>query len=197
MRPQEIPATGALIGTPASISARVEPQTEPCEVEPLDEMTSDTKRSAYGNSLHGRNDRQQRTLRERAVADLAAARAAGRAGFRRPSRTGNCSGGYSAFQSLHRCVSSILRVAQRTQRATRQHLGLAAGEHARAVYARQNAYLGRQRTDFLHASAIHALAVRQIQRRTIFFCSLSSALAQGWRRAPPGYSSAKRRLELV
>ena len=30
---------------------------------------------------HGRNDRQQRTLCERAVADLAAARAAGRAGF--------------------------------------------------------------------------------------------------------------------
>ena len=53
MRPQEIPATGAVIGTPASISARVEPHTEPCEVEPLDEMTSDTKRSAYGNSLTG------------------------------------------------------------------------------------------------------------------------------------------------
>ena len=48
-----MPATGALIGTPASISARVEPQTEPCEVEPLDEMTSETRRSAYGNSLTG------------------------------------------------------------------------------------------------------------------------------------------------
>ena len=29
MRPQEIPATGALIGTPASINASVEPQMEP------------------------------------------------------------------------------------------------------------------------------------------------------------------------
>ncbi len=44
MRPQEMPATGSLIGTPASISARVEPQIEPCEVEPLEESTSETRR---------------------------------------------------------------------------------------------------------------------------------------------------------
>ena len=48
--PQEIPATGALIGTPAAMSAKVEPQIEPCEVEPFDESTSDTTRIAYGNS---------------------------------------------------------------------------------------------------------------------------------------------------
>ncbi|MFQ8957689.1 MAG: hypothetical protein ACLR6O_01950 [Eubacterium sp.] len=42
IRPQLIPATGALIGTPAAISERVEPQIEPCEVEPFDERTSDT-----------------------------------------------------------------------------------------------------------------------------------------------------------
>ena len=40
-----MPATGALIGTPASISDRVEPQTEPIDVEPLDDSTSDTMRS--------------------------------------------------------------------------------------------------------------------------------------------------------
>ena len=39
-----MPATGALIGTPASISDRVEPQTEPIEVEPLDDSTSETVR---------------------------------------------------------------------------------------------------------------------------------------------------------
>ena len=50
MRPQEMPATGALIGTPASISASVEPQTEPCEVEPFEESTSETRRIVYGNS---------------------------------------------------------------------------------------------------------------------------------------------------
>ena len=50
IRPQEIPATGALIGTPAAISASVEPQTLPCEVEPFEERTSDTTLIAYGNS---------------------------------------------------------------------------------------------------------------------------------------------------
>ena len=49
-KPQEIPATGALIGTPASISARVEPQIEACEVEPLEDSTSLTSRMVYGNS---------------------------------------------------------------------------------------------------------------------------------------------------
>ena len=46
IRPQEIPATGALIGTPASIRDRVLPQTEPWEVEPLEDSTSETRRSA-------------------------------------------------------------------------------------------------------------------------------------------------------
>ena len=41
-----MPATGALMGTPASISARVEPHTEPWEVEPLEETTSLTTRMA-------------------------------------------------------------------------------------------------------------------------------------------------------
>ena len=40
-----MPATGALIGTPASISERLEAQTEPIEVEPLELSTSDTRRS--------------------------------------------------------------------------------------------------------------------------------------------------------
>ena len=43
-RPQEMPATGALMGTPASMSASVEPHTEPCEVEPLELSTSLTSR---------------------------------------------------------------------------------------------------------------------------------------------------------
>ena len=46
IRPQEMPATGALMGTPASISASVEPQMEPWEVEPLELSTSETTRMA-------------------------------------------------------------------------------------------------------------------------------------------------------
>ena len=45
-----MPATGALIGTPASISASVEPQTEAIDDEPLDSRISETRRIVYGNS---------------------------------------------------------------------------------------------------------------------------------------------------
>ena len=50
IRPIAIPATGALIGTPASISDRVEPHTLAIEDEPLDSRMSDTTRIVYGNS---------------------------------------------------------------------------------------------------------------------------------------------------
>ena len=39
-----MPATGALIGTPASISARQPPQTEAIDEEPLDSVISVTTR---------------------------------------------------------------------------------------------------------------------------------------------------------
>ncbi len=44
IRPIEIPATGALIGTPASIRAKVDPQVDAIDVDPLLLMISDTKR---------------------------------------------------------------------------------------------------------------------------------------------------------
>ena len=43
-KPMAIPVTGADIGTPASINARVLPQTLPIEVEPLDSRISETRR---------------------------------------------------------------------------------------------------------------------------------------------------------
>ena len=49
-RPIAAPATGALIGTPASIRASVEPQVEAIDVEPLDVTHSLTRRMTYGNS---------------------------------------------------------------------------------------------------------------------------------------------------
>src|SRR5678815_198790 len=49
-RPIAMPATGALIGTPASISASEEPQTDAIEDEPFDSVISDTMRMVYGNS---------------------------------------------------------------------------------------------------------------------------------------------------
>ena len=45
-----MPLTGALIGTPASISDSVEPHTEPIDEEPFDSSVSETSRIVYGNS---------------------------------------------------------------------------------------------------------------------------------------------------
>ena len=45
-----MPDTGALIGTPASINASVEPQTEPIDDEPFDSSVSETIRIVYGKS---------------------------------------------------------------------------------------------------------------------------------------------------
>ncbi len=44
MRPIATPATGALIGTPASIRLSVLPQVEAIEVEPFELSTSETTR---------------------------------------------------------------------------------------------------------------------------------------------------------
>ena len=50
IKPIAIPATAALVGTPASINARLVPHTEAIELEPLDSVTSETTRITYGNS---------------------------------------------------------------------------------------------------------------------------------------------------
>ena len=52
-RPVDIPAQGAEMGTPASISDRQPPQIEAIEVDPLELITSETTRIAYGNSSSG------------------------------------------------------------------------------------------------------------------------------------------------
>ena len=39
-----------MIGTPASMSASDEPQTEPIDEEPFDSSVSETSRTVYGNS---------------------------------------------------------------------------------------------------------------------------------------------------
>ena len=44
MRPMAIPATGALSGTPASMSDSEEPHTVAIDDEPLDSVISDTTR---------------------------------------------------------------------------------------------------------------------------------------------------------
>src|SRR5262245_1428630 len=50
IRPMAMPATAALVGTPASISDSDEEHTDAIDVEPFDDRTSDTSRSEYANS---------------------------------------------------------------------------------------------------------------------------------------------------
>ena len=87
-----MPATGALIGTPASISASVPPQTVAIDDEPFDSRISETMRIVYGNVVVVGQDRRERALGERAVADLAPARAAQELAPRRRRTAGSCSG---------------------------------------------------------------------------------------------------------
>ena len=46
IRPMATPATAAVIGTPASMSDRLDPHTEAMELDPLEESTSETSRKA-------------------------------------------------------------------------------------------------------------------------------------------------------
>ncbi len=55
----------------------------------------------------------------------------------------------------------LLSGGQGVQGADGQHLGLAAGEQAGAVYPGQHANLSIQRTNFVHAAAVHTLALEQ------------------------------------
>src|SRR2546422_6373107 len=52
IRPIAIPATCALTGTPASISARLPPQTEAIDEEPLDSVISETTRIEMRSEEH-------------------------------------------------------------------------------------------------------------------------------------------------
>jgi hypothetical protein len=48
-----MPETGAAIGTPASMSASVEPHTDPIDDDPFDSSVSETARIVYGKSSTG------------------------------------------------------------------------------------------------------------------------------------------------
>ena len=56
IKPIAIPATGSLIGTPASIRASEVPQTVAIEDEPLDSVISDTILNVYGKLSFGGSD---------------------------------------------------------------------------------------------------------------------------------------------
>ena len=81
-----MPATGALIGTPASMSASVPPQTEAIDDEPFDSRISRDDADRVRELLVRREHARERALGEGAVADLAPAGAAHRLRLARRER---------------------------------------------------------------------------------------------------------------
>ena len=138
-----MPATCALIGTPASISARQPPHTEAIDEEPFDSVISETTRIEYGELLLRRQHGDQRALGEAAVADLAALRRAHAAGLAGGERR-HVVVEHEALAVLAGQRVDDLRVAPGAERRDDQRLRLAAREQRRAVGARQHAGADRR-----------------------------------------------------
>ena len=124
-----MPETGAVIGTPASMSDRVEPHTERHRGRAvgLEHLGHDADR--VGEVLLGRDDRQQRPLSERSVTDVAALGAAHEAGLAGRERR------EVVVVDVALALSSVERVdalplARHAERGDREDLRLAAGEEA-------------------------------------------------------------------
>ena len=119
-----------------------------------------TRRIVYGKRRVGRDDRLDRPLGQRAVPDLAPARAAD--GPHLADAVGReVVVEHVALPRLPLELLDALLVLLGAERAHRQRLGLAAGEEARAVRARQHAHLDRDRADLVHAAAVGAHALAQ------------------------------------
>ena len=151
-----MPATGRLIGTPASISDSEEPHTEAIEEEPLDSRMSDTTRIEYGKLLDRRDHRRERALGERAVADVAALDAAHAA--RLPDREGRevVVVPVVLFRLQAERVEAHL-LLERAHRDDAQRLRLPAREQRRAVRARRHADFDRDVADLVLRAAVGAL----------------------------------------
>src|SRR5262249_28600689 len=122
------------------------------------------------------DDRLERPLRERAVADVAALRAAHEAGL--ADRVGReVVVVHEPAIGLEREVVDPLPLLRRAERADREDLRLAAREETRAVRARDDADLARDRTDLLLAPTVRpALLDRDLPPDELLVDRLGRAL---------------------
>ena len=169
MSPIAMPATGALIGTPASIIAIEPPQTDAIDDEPLDSRMSDTMRIGVGELLFAGDDRRERALGQRAVADLAAAGTGEAAGLADRERR-EVVVQHEALVELAADVLDLLLVVGGAERAGDERLRLAAREHDRAVHAGQHAGLGPDRTDLVELAAVEPMPLLSTSSRNTFSC---------------------------
>ena len=156
MSPMAMPATGALMGTPASMSDRVPPQTLAIDDEPFDSRMSRDHADRVREVRLVRQHRLQGTLGERPVADLAAAGAAQELHLADTERR-EVVVQHELLVGVADERVDLLLVRRGAQRGHRQRLGLAAGEQRRAVRARQQADLAGDRPDVVQPAAVDAL----------------------------------------
>ena len=150
-----MPATGALICTPASMSDSVEPQTLAIEDEPLLSRISETMRDGVREVELVRQDRQQGALGEGAVADVAALGAAHEAGLAHRVRREVVVVDV-ALLVLDAEAVDALELAGAAQREQAHRLRLAAREEGAAVRARDDADLAADRPDLVGRAAVGA-----------------------------------------
>ncbi len=158
MRPIAMPATGDLMGTPASIRLRVPPQTLAIDELPFDSRISLTIADHVRESLLVRDHPRERSLGERAVADFAPARSAQwlrLAGRVRREVVVE----HEALPALARERVDLLFVARGAERRRHRSLGLAALEERRAVNAREDPDLAHDRANGRHVAPVDALAL--------------------------------------
>ena len=145
-------------GTPAACSAIEEAQTEPIDEEPFDSSVSETTRITYGNSSSSGIVGSERPLGERAVADVAALRAAHEAGLPHRERR-EVVVVPEPLGLLEAEVVDLHVHAGRAERDAGEDLRLAAREQRRAVDARRDVDLGLDRPDLVLGAAVGALLV--------------------------------------
>src|SRR3954467_12184537 len=158
MRPIAMPATGRWIGTPAFISERLEPPTDATADEPFDSRMSDTTRIVYGkSSTVGTTGTSARS----ASAPWPMSRRFGPP--RRPASPAGTGGKFEWLEvELLRLEAERVEphlLARGAEGDDRQSLRLAAREQRRAVRARGDADLDRDRPDLVRRATVGTLLV--------------------------------------
>ena len=176
MRPMATPATGALIGTPASIiaSERAAHRRHRRAAVRLEDVRHDAH--GVGEVGFERHHRRERALGQGAVTDLAAAGAAHRLGL--ADREGReVVVEHEALPHLAVDHLDLLLVVGGAERGGDQRLGLAAREHGRAVHAGQHLGLDGDRADLVELAAVEAhVAVEDLGAQHLLLQVVQDAL---------------------
>ncbi len=156
IRPMAMPATGPLIGTPASMRASELPHTVAIDDEPFDSRISETTRIGVRElGLVGQHGRD-RALGERSVTDFAPSGAAEELHLADAERRKIVVQHELLVDLAAEQAVDPLLVGGRAERRDHERLRLAAREERRAVGPRQHLHLTGDRADVREPAAVDA-----------------------------------------